>query len=130
MLRRIPTDEADTVVAAQAVPSYSKCMELLVNNSIAAGSTEIRIVVDLSKELLSVHDNGNGISIASFGLIGQRYRRLERLVIWIPLNPYSVSSADSHDSTGQCKVILSSMKRLTTIYSASKHFATLFPLCD
>lgn len=73
MIRHLPADVRACIRTGVALTSFAQAVEELVLNSIDAGASSIAVRVDLSCFKIQVVDNGAGISLDQFKLIGERF---------------------------------------------------------
>ncbi|KAG1708465.1 DNA mismatch repair protein Mlh3 [Nymphon striatum] len=69
----LPEDVRSKLRSGIAISSIVQCVEELVLNSIDAEATCIAIRIDISAFKIQIIDNGTGISLDQFQLLGERY---------------------------------------------------------
>ncbi|BFZ12012.1 hypothetical protein BsWGS_15051 [Bradybaena similaris] len=72
-IQPLPADVRARVRTGVALTSFAQAVEELVLNSIDAGASSVAVRVDLTCFRIQVVDNGKGISLDQFQLIGERY---------------------------------------------------------
>ncbi|XP_059160335.1 uncharacterized protein LOC131943953 [Physella acuta] len=73
MIRQLPDDVRAALRTGVALSSFSQAVEELVLNSIDAGASSVAVRVDLQLYKIQVIDNGCGITLDQFPLVGERY---------------------------------------------------------
>ncbi|KAI8319527.1 hypothetical protein GQ54DRAFT_313493 [Martensiomyces pterosporus] len=72
-IQRLPAAAVSRIRSASAITDVCDIVMELVNNSVDAGATSIRIEISLEQYAVAVKDNGCGISADSACKLGQRY---------------------------------------------------------
>ena len=58
-IRKLDVHESKWIRSSQHLPSFTRCVEELVLNSLDAGATEVCVAVNMSALSMSVSDNGS-----------------------------------------------------------------------
>ncbi|CAG7718352.1 unnamed protein product [Allacma fusca] len=72
-LLKLPTELANLIRSGVVAPTFVRCVEELVLNSIDAEATKVSIKINFEDYNLQVEDNGCGIEKEDLELVGERY---------------------------------------------------------
>jgi DNA mismatch repair protein MutL len=72
-IRQLDSHSASMIRSACALPRFAAIVEELVLNSLDAGATTVHVAFDVQESMITVRDDGHGMTGAELSVVGERH---------------------------------------------------------